>query len=72
MPETEKVAVTLSHPWKEHKVGARLALDPGEARRLVNSGHARYATKTAAVAAEGEAGAEKTVAAAKKTAGGKK
>ena len=69
MPESEKVAVTLSHPWKEHKVGAKLDLDAATARRVVNAGLARYTTKTAAVEAEGEAGAEKTVAASKKTAG---
>lgn len=65
----EKIPVTLSHPYKSHKVRDRVELDAGEARQVVNAGIARYATKDAATTAEGKAGAEKTVTAAKKSAG---
>jgi len=59
------VEITFSHPHGDHAVGDRVEVPALEARRLVKAGIAVYPTKTAAVAAEGEAGVEKTARAVK-------
>lgn len=51
MPET--VDVIMSHPAHGADTGERVAIDRAEARRLVEAGYARYATKRDASQAGG-------------------
>lgn len=61
----DTVTIEFAHPHGDHAVGDRDVVDPATAKRLVRAGVANYATKTDAVAVEGDAGAAKTARARK-------
>lgn len=67
MAAPDTVDVVFAHHHEGNVPGDRATVDADEARKLVRYGRAHYATKAEAVAVEGDAGAEKTVAASKKT-----
>lgn len=54
MPNAEKVEVVMSHPAYGHDTGERVSINADDARRLVNAGYAKYATKRDASRAGGE------------------
>lgn len=65
MTAPETVEITFSHPHGDHAVGDRVSVPRLEAKNLVRAGVAVYPTKADAVAAEGQAGEEKTARAVK-------
>jgi non-canonical (house-cleaning) NTP pyrophosphatase len=62
------VEIVYAHHHKDKKPADRAAVEEGLARRLVRAGIANYATKSDAIEAEGPAGEERTVSAARKRA----
>lgn len=64
----DKVEIVFAHHNRDHKPGDRATVAIDDARRLVRGGRASYATQTDAKAVEGDDGADKTIAAARKRA----